>query len=581
MPKPPNCSPTLDQRYPSAPERPALHAELIRALAQYGEPALVITTGKEFESAFPNAPEKFDVEDLMADAYARQNDTSAEFSLYDAQLAELSAKSEGQPLSASADAPPPPPDPKIARFEVTVPTPDATDTDAKPSQNLRAQPLTPQPARKTIPAATAYARILDRYIGRLTATGDLPRALTVLRAQLDRNPNDPLLYERLATFLQQNNLSAQQEQVYQAAIAKFQLPTYYDKLARFYLGHQKKDAFAALTRKVTDIFSGTDLDLYFANVKPTAAIGPQLALQLNLYAAKRFPHDLVFTRNLLAAYQTKPTRDSAAYEALLRRTWWASDDLTDEFLAYLSRTNQLQSELAALQQLGAPSSSTASSSTRVGSTTSDPSGETNPAALREAAEIQIFTSHYEQAAPLLSAVATLYPADPDTGDQATSLFRSLAYLDPTTASTSRAVSLETNLLRAEPDSPERLATLGDLYAEATSGGGEDLASAAPYWQRIPQLPPRFDPGISDRGHHLLGLLSVLRRHRPIDRRPYQIPRLRPLRLRGRRHRRKPPRPPSRHRRVHQRRTPPHRHPARLRLRRGRYQGLAQSTLGRR
>jgi tetratricopeptide (TPR) repeat protein len=484
---------TLDQRYPFAPERPALHAELIRALSQYGEPATVITAGKEFQSAFPSAPEKLDVEDLMADAYARQNDTSAEFALYDAQLAELSAETEGQPLSAAANAPPPPPDPNIDTFLVTVPTPDSTDTDAKPAQNLRAQPLTAQPQRKSIPAATAYARILDRYIGRLTATGDLPRALTVLRAQLDRNPNDPLLYERLATFLQQNNLSAQQEQVYEAAIAKFQQPTYYDKLARFYLNRQKSAAFADLTRKVTDIFSGTDLDLYFANVKPTAAIGPQLALQLNLYAAKRFPHDLVFTRNLLAAYQAKPTRDSAAYEALLRHSWWASDDLTTEFLTYLSRTGKLQSELEALshanENQGAPPQTASSSEVGPHDLSAD-----NPAALREAAEIQIFTSHYEQAAPLLSSVATLYPADPDTGDQAVSLFRSLAYLDPTTASTSRAVALETNLVRAEPDSPDRLATLGDLYAEATSTGGEDLASAAPYWQRIPQLHPGSTQG---------------------------------------------------------------------------------------
>jgi tetratricopeptide (TPR) repeat protein len=479
----------LDQRYPAAPQRPALHAELIRALSQYGEAATVLAAGKQFLAAFPSAPERLDVADLMADAYARQNDTASEFALYDSQLAELSARSAGQPLSAAANAPPPPPDPDTLAFRVTVPTADANDTDAHPAQALRAEPLTPAPTRKSLPAATAYARVLDRYLGRLSATGDLPRALTVLRAQLDRDPNDPLLYERLATFLQQNNLSAQQEQVFEAAIAKFQQPTYYDKLARFYLARQKKDAFAKLTRQVTDIFAGTDLDLYFANVKPSGPIGPQLALQLNLYAAQRFPHDLVFTRNLLAAYQARSTSDSAAYEALLRRSWWASDDLTNEFLTYLSRTAKLPLERAALQTLGAPPESTASSSTRVGEVPTD-----NPAALREQAEIDIFTAHYEQAAPLLSSVATLYPADPDTGDQALSLFRSLAYLDPTPASTQRAVALETNLLRATPDSPDRLATLGDLYAEATANGGEDLASAEPYWQRIPQLHPGSTQG---------------------------------------------------------------------------------------
>jgi hypothetical protein len=41
----------------------------------------------------------------------------------------------------------------------------------------------------------------------------LPQALALLRRELDRNPGDPLLYERLADFLSQNNLSAQEEDV--------------------------------------------------------------------------------------------------------------------------------------------------------------------------------------------------------------------------------------------------------------------------------------------------------------------------------------------------------------------------------
>ncbi len=124
----------------------------------------------------------------------------------------------------------------------------------------------------------------------------------MLRHQLDRNPGDPALYERLATFLQQNNFTAEQEQVYKQAAARFKEPTWYDKLARFYLRESNQQAFTALTRQVTDIFSGTDLDPYFARVRELSAPdegGPALAVQLNLYAAKRFPHDLVFTRNLL------------------------------------------------------------------------------------------------------------------------------------------------------------------------------------------------------------------------------------------------------------------------------------------
>jgi hypothetical protein len=468
----------LDNRFPAAPERPALHAALIRALAQYGEPATVVSAGKQFLTSFPSAPERIDVANLTADAYASQNDTADEFALYESELNELAAKTNGLPLSASATAPPPAPEPGSVDVYVRVQDPDSVDSDASAKQTLKSQPLAQLPTRKSLPDATAYSAILDRYIGRLTATGQLPRALTVLRGQLDRNPGDPLLYERLATFLQQNNLSAQQEQVFQQAIAKFQQPTYYDKLARVYLRERKREAFATLTRQVTDIFSGTDLDRFFATVTPSQPIGPQLALELNLYAAKRFPHDLVFTQNLLTAYQSPVTRDAAAYEALLRIRWWESDDLRDQFLTYLSRTGKLQAELSQLEAID--------------STASSPEGasaSSNPAALREQAEIDIFNSHFEHAAPLLSTVANLYPTDSDTGDEAVSLFRSLAYVDPTPASTLRAVALEQKLLAAAPDSPDRLATLGDLYAEATSTGGEDLAAAAPYWQRIPQLHP--------------------------------------------------------------------------------------------
>ena len=194
---------------------------------------------------------------------------------------------------------------------------------------------------------------------------------------------------------------------------------------------------------------------------------------MNLYAAKRFPHDLVFTHNLLQAYGVKPTANPVAYEALLRRTWWESDDLRQEFFAYLSRTGKLQAELATLGGEGAPQ---------------------NPAATRELAEADLWSSHFESAAPLFSTLATLYPADPDLDDRGASIFRSLAYLDPTQASLNRAVAIETNLLHALPDSPDRLATLGDLYAEATATGGEDLPTAEPYWRRIPALHPGTPAG---------------------------------------------------------------------------------------
>ncbi len=454
----------LDSQFPNAPERPALHAQLIHALAQYGEPEATAAAGKQYLADFPQSPGRIEVGGLIADAYARENNTAAEFALYDQLLNELAASSKGMPLSA-AGAPTETPDPDAPR-----PAANEATTPKSPAYALD----TTTTIRASAPGSYEYSSLLDRYIARLTATQQLPQALLVLRHQLDRNPADPALYERLANFLQQNNLTGQQEQLYKQAIARFAQPTWYDKLARFYLRQRNQQAFAALTRQVTDIFSGTELDPYFARVREAGALnetGPALAVQLNLYAAKRFPHDLVFTRNLLTAYQTKPTENTAAYATLLRQSWWESDDLRQEFFAYLSRTGKLQSELAALT----PS-------------------EANPAALREQAEIDLWSSHFEQAAVPFSTLANLYPAEPELDDRAVSIFRSLAYLDPTPASLTRAVAIETNLLRALPDSPERLATLGDLYAEATGTGGEDLRTAEPYWRRIPDLHPGTPAG---------------------------------------------------------------------------------------
>jgi len=71
-----------------------------------------------------------------------------------------------------------------------------------------------------------YARVLDRYIARLVSLKRVPDAVALFRRELDRNANDPGLYERLAAFLDQNHLGDEVEQVYQRAVAQFQNPSW-------------------------------------------------------------------------------------------------------------------------------------------------------------------------------------------------------------------------------------------------------------------------------------------------------------------------------------------------------------------
>jgi len=157
-----------------------------------------------------------------------------------------------------------------------------------------------------------YVSVLDRYLARASAAGQPAEALRIYRRELDRNSKDPGLYERFAGFLEQNNLFADVQDIYRRAIAEFPDRNWYHKLARWYLRGRQQGALTAISREATGIFSGTELEAYFRDVIEPGNVGASLYLQLNLYAHQRFPEDLVFVHNLLRAYSTEGSADSAA-----------------------------------------------------------------------------------------------------------------------------------------------------------------------------------------------------------------------------------------------------------------------------
>src|SRR5262249_38052425 len=243
-------------------------------------------------------------------------------------------------------------------------------------------------------------------------------------------------------------LEAEQEAVYQRAMARFPDRTWYHKLARYYLRRKQNAEFANLTQQVVKAFSGTDLERYFA-----AVVGgtPELYLQLNLYANQSFPHNPAFVRNLLNAYRNPRTLDWAAWEALLRKHWFEEADLRNEFFEFLLRTGKLDAELAQLRQQ-APTT---------GKWEEFVTG--NPAAGDYMAEAAVWRSHFEESATILKALAEQYPAAEELGRTASSIFRSLAFFDP--ANTVVAVRISENLLALNPSSTEMLAGIGDIYAD--------------------------------------------------------------------------------------------------------------------
>jgi tetratricopeptide (TPR) repeat protein/Flp pilus assembly protein TadD len=442
----------FDSRYPNSPQRPALHARLLEAYALYGDFDGVIRGGREFLAAFPSAPQRTRVAFLMADAFARKNQVEEEFVLYDSLLKELAERAQGIPLGRSTTA--------------TQPASSQEHGEATEGEEGERQPA---PAANG-PRSPEYARVLDRYISRLVSRKEIPKALALYRQEIDRNPNDPALYERLANFLEQNDLRADVEQIYRRAMLQFPERSWHHRLARWYLRRKQTAAFEQLTREVVQAFAGSELEDYFRDV--VGGSGPQMYLSLNLYAHQRFPHNLTFVRNLLSAYTNKATYNRPAWLALLRGYWFYDADLRNQFFAELSRTGQLQTELQALRPANPPSGS-------------DPwSGmaKINPAAAQFVGEAEAWQSRFEEAAAPLRALTAQYPAEVELGRRVASLHRSLAAFDP--SNTEAAVQIEEKLAAYQPRDRETLTRIGETWADR-----EMLDRSRPYWNRIAEIEP--------------------------------------------------------------------------------------------
>ena len=265
----------LDSQFPASPRRPELHAKLLDFYASSGESDAVAKGGAAFLVAFPDAPQRTDVALLMADAYARTGRTADEFAIYDSVLQELAVKADHVPLGAR-------PEPTRNRdADFTNRLAAAGAMEGSPEETLEqgngsVAPLQPTNAAFQVGAngtstsvqvgarSPEYARVLERYLARLAQLKQVPAALAVLRREIDRNPDDPGLYEQLAEFLQQNQLGAEEEDIYRRAMARFPDRSWYQKLARFYLRYRRNDDFEKLTQEAVNAFKGSDLEGVFS-----------------------------------------------------------------------------------------------------------------------------------------------------------------------------------------------------------------------------------------------------------------------------------------------------------------------------
>ncbi len=382
----------FDKQFPNSTRRAQLNSRLVEAYAIHGDSDGVLSRGAKFLAAFPKDRERVTVSLLIADAYARKQRVAEELAAYESLLKELGSNS------------------------------------------------------------LDHARVLDRAIARLVSLKRLPDALALLRRELDRNPNDPKLYEKLAGFLEQNKLTTEIEDVYKRAVQHFPDPSWHHKLARYYLKQKHAAKFEQVAREVIAVFNGTDIARYFSEAGGQSAMDAVLYRQVNLYAAQRFPHHMEFVKNLLAAYSARGTADAVQYETLLRRYWYFDADLRNRYFEFLSRTGKLDAEIAGLKN-------------------------DSPAATQFLSEAAIWKCKFESAAPLMKTLAADYPGDMQLVERAAAVQRSLG--DP-----AAAISLENQIAAVAPRDHGSVTRAGEIYAN-----GEDFAKARPLWNHLAEIDP--------------------------------------------------------------------------------------------
>src|SRR5205085_2182973 len=214
----------LSSRFPKSARRSELLSRLIESYSVYGEDESIIQKGTAFITEFPAAEHRTRVALQVADAYARRKQTPQELAVYNRLLAELAAKAQQVPLGSG-------------------------------------QPRSPE-----------YSHVLQRYVARLSQLNRITDALALYRAEIDRNPDDPGLYDALVAFLGANQRAGEIEQVYRRALQRFPDATWRHKLARFYLRNRKANEMQTLSHEVVDTFAGSDVEAYIADVGADSAL---------------------------------------------------------------------------------------------------------------------------------------------------------------------------------------------------------------------------------------------------------------------------------------------------------------------
>lgn len=462
----------LAKRNPAHPDIPGLKVEIMQRHVDRGEGREALALLKEIEATGPaKVGQRAQALGLLALRQTRGAITE-ETRLYKAQLRFL-AEDGSSPALADRDREP------TRRFQ-TGDFADATDAanDSPEERQRRYQPL------------------LEEAIGRLEERDKTHRAsIALILAEMDRLPGAEGLWLQLASRLDAWNLDDELAPRYEAALSRFDDPSWWNRLARILTRQKRQIELRGLAEKIAATFRGADL---FArstdnNVRLEIPEQPKVGVRTRLVpwgdwvvlkALERFPHSPAVLHAAegrlmsasawarASARATDPKQRAVVEDSLLAERRWAifaaDAGVRESYFAGLMKANALEAKLVALDR----------------------------AALRTPVDDLVLIEGYarlslfEKAADAASRLSATYPGDESAARQALQIHRSLAGLDLSHEAPARAV-----VERAVPalvDPNPFITELGELYEET---GRPELALNV--WKGLLARDPRQEDRIKE------------------------------------------------------------------------------------
>jgi Flp pilus assembly protein TadD len=473
------------QENPTAPELAQMYLDIVRLYTADKNLDVASETLAEFEKRYTDAPEFPEVALKLADAYVATEKYDAERALLgrildylgqhrtkdtplfhrpatadqNEQTQALDALAEPTSVKPAVSAYPPISNPGV-NYTTSAPAEDSYNNIRSYSSFSDQLTLSDDEDRVS---EVDYETVLQRYVASLAKDDCTSDILALYAKEIKKYPGEQALYEQMLQWLGQTNLVDEQLRVYQEALRAFPSTTWRDRLARWYVGHQRTKEFEALSRDVIAKVDDAEAEKYlseFIDIK-VASFDDKLYFALYSVAHERFPHNLNFVKGLLKFYSEH--KQWPQWRTLIAEYYFESRECRDEFLGHLASHNELRGYLARA---------------RATLTQSTDSQALLPYKLfRADASAQL--SNFEEAIDAYRELNRVYPNSPEFAGRLINLTRSFGQHNRRFLEESAAISQ--SLADASPSVAAYRTRAGEVQAEL----GDYVKARAEWEQLIP------------------------------------------------------------------------------------------------